>query len=135
MADTIQDFLADATMNSARELTEAFARLPEDKREYSPSGHARTAFDVVPECSLINGYMADVIASPGNSVDAFDQKSKSEAISRGWEHLRDLRSVNTEKLAAALRSVPTDTLDNEVEIPWGKQALKAFMTYPYWNMS
>jgi uncharacterized damage-inducible protein DinB len=137
MSNTLQEFLAVATQKASVELVAALQRLPEDKRDWSPAETARTAFDQVAECAILNGYTANLIQTrvwPSNGYDEF-LKAKTELLSQGWEALHALLQENTLKAIAAIRTTPDDVLQTEIELPFAKATLAEILAYPYWNMS
>ena len=137
MPNTLQDFLAQVTQKAADELTEAFLRLPEDKRAWSPDEKARTALDQAAECAILTGYTAGLIQSrtwQSNWAEAYP-KEKTELADQGWEPIHTLLQENTRKLIAVIRAVTDDALQVEVTLPWGPQTLAEIMAYPYWNMT
>ena len=108
MPNMLQDFLADATHKASTDLTEAFLRVPEDKRTWKPGDTARTALDQVAECALLNGYAAELIQTRQWAMNRFDtyRQEKAEAEGLGWDHLRELLEKNTSRVADAIRADP-----------------------------
>ena len=137
MPNMLQDFLADATHKASTDLTEAFLRVPEDKRTWKPGDTARTALDQVAECALLNGYAAELIQTRQWAMNRFDtyRQEKAEAEGQGWDHLRELLEKNTSRVADAIRSIPDDALDSEIETPGGKMTLAEIAARSYWNMT
>jgi len=137
MPNTLQEFLGAATQTAATDLAAAFLRLPDDRRDWRPEGQARSAFDQVAECALLNGRTADLIQTrvwPSGGFDEY-QREHVQAMGHSWETLHALLEQNTERVIATLREVPDDALSVEVEMPWGKQTLAQIIAYPYWNMT
>ncbi|HZP84342.1 MAG TPA: DinB family protein [Chthonomonadaceae bacterium] len=136
MPHTLQDFLADATQKAAADLEAALLRLPEDKRNWSPEGEARTALDMVAECAILNGTTADMIHTRTFPAD-FDYakfgKAKTQ-LAQDWNALRSLLQENTARAIEAIRTVPDEAVGIEVAMPWGPTTLARIMAYPYWNM-
>lgn len=137
MPGTLQTFLAESARKAADELTAALARIPEDKRNWSPGGQARTALDVFAECALLNGSTADSIRSRALAAEAMARypAEKDAAIAEGEAHLHELLARNTQVVIDAILETPDDALDTPVATPWQPMTLTDFLTYPYWNMS
>ena len=136
MPNTLQEFLATATQEAATELETALLRLPEDKRNWSPMGVARTALDMVAECAILND-ITDIVQSrtfPADFDFAALGRAKSE-LSQDWNALRSVLHENTSRAVAAIPTVPADDLSIEIEMPWGSVTLAQVISYPYWNMS
>lgn len=136
MPNTLQDFLAAATRKAAGDLAAALLRVPEDKRDWSPEGRARTALDQMAECALLNGYTVAMIQTrqwPDDAFAAYSQE-KAEAV-RDEAALNRLLQDNTERVVAAIGTVPDDALGHEIAMPWGAQTLAQIIAYPYWNMT
>jgi hypothetical protein len=133
---TMQEFLADATIHKAADLAAALNSLPEDKRNWTPMGDARTALDQVAECAIMNGGTADIIRTK-----KFLSDFSMESFAAARKHLSDnpdamhaLLKENTEKLAAVLRETTDEELDAEVQMPWGPMTIGQICAYPLWNM-
>jgi hypothetical protein len=137
MPNTLQDFLAVATQKDSMELMEAFLLVPEDKRTWKSEGTTRTALDQLAECALLNGYIADLIQTRKWTMNNFDifRQEKAAAEALGWDHLRELLEKNTSRVADAIRAVPDDALDSEIETPGGKMTLAEIAARSYWNMT
>jgi len=137
MTTTIQAFLAESTQKASTDILAVLLRLPEDKRNWSPGGTARTALDIVAECALNNRYGADLIKTHKwtmNDQDAYRQE-KADLVASGLESLEKLLEENTKYLIEAIEGVADDQLDVEVPTPFGNGPLSGIMRYPYWNMS
>ncbi len=137
MAKHLHDFLARATQKAMVALEAALARLPDDKRDWSPMGDARTALDMVAECALMNGSTAALIQTRVFPAD-FDWAAFGRAktdLAQDGNALQSLLHANTEKVIAALNAVAEEDLNVAVPMPWGLMALSEVMAYPYWNMS
>lgn len=137
MSKHLQEFLGRATRKAAADLEAALRRLPDDKRDWSPMGGARTALDMVAECAIMNGSTADLIQTrvfPADFDMAVFQHALTE-LSRAGNALVLRLHENAAKVAAVIESVEENDLDAEVMLPWGPMTLAQVMAYPYWNMS
>ena len=89
---TLQTFLAEATTKGATDLETALLRLPEEKRNWSAGGTARSALDMVAEVAILNGATADAIKAhtfpAGFDYEAFTRQ-KTE-LSQDWPALKSL---------------------------------------------
>jgi len=137
MSNTTQAFLADTTQRAVTSIATALLNLPEDKRNWSPGGNARTALDMVAECAINNDVTATLIEArrwADHDHGAYLAR-KADLVAAGWDAVKELLDKNTERLVAVIRAVPDDALDIPVETPYGGGPLSGIMTYPYWNMS
>lgn len=136
MLTPLQEFLTTATQKAAADLEIAFVRLPEDKRDWSPMGTARTAVDMLAECAIMND-VTGLIQNRAFPVD-FDyaefQRAKAE-LSQSWDALRSLLHANTSRGIAGIQTASADDLKAEIEMPFGTFTLAQIISYPYWNMS
>jgi len=91
----------------------------------------------VAECTLLNGYTADLIQTRTWQAGSFDKffAEKAEAVAQDWETLHLRLQENTSRVVAAIAAVPDETLTDEIEMPWRKQTLAEIIAYPYWNMT
>ena len=137
MPTTVQEFVADATLKASKDLTTAFLRIPEDKREWSPDGKARTALDQFAECALLNGYSAETLQTrqiTPSRMENFPQE-KDALKAQGWERVRARLEENTAKVADAIRAVTEEGLGAEVATPWRPMTVQEILAYPQWNMT
>ncbi len=134
---TLQEFFVGATRKAADDLEKALDRLPEDKRNFSPGGKARTALDMVAECAILNGITAQLVVERKveNEFDYAAFTRTKEMLAQNTDALHTLLNSSTEKFIAAISSVPTEDLSVELELPWGKMTMAQVIAYPYWNMS
>ncbi|MBA2637161.1 MAG: hypothetical protein H0U79_02875 [Solirubrobacterales bacterium] len=133
----MQEFLGRATQKASADLEASLLRLPENKRDWSPMGGARTALDMVAECAIINGSTVDLIQTRVFPAD-FDMAAFHQAraeLSRAGDVLMSLLHENAAKVAAVIEGVDENDLNAEVSMPWGPMTLAQVMAYPYWNMS
>lgn len=137
MTNEVQAFIADTTTKSYEELIEAYMKLPEEKQIWKPESTARTAKNQFSECCLINSYIADLILS---------QKIPDGLFAKYPEELARVENLDNESLTAMLKEsslaviasihkVESDSLNQEIELPWGIMTLSAIMAYPSWNMA
>ena len=137
MPTTVQDFLADATLKASKDLTTAFLRLPEDKRDWSPDGKARTALDQYAECALLCGYTAETIATrqvAAGSMENFPRE-KTELKAQDWEQIHALFQANAAKVVSAIRAVTEEGMGAEVSTPWRPMTVGQIVAYPQWNLT
>ena len=136
MANTVQSLLAGSVKTASDEVLAALLRLPEDKRNWSPGGIARTALDMVAECAINNRYTADLIQTRKWAIDDMEayNREKAEIAASGLESVTNLLKENTIYLVDVIERVKNEDLDEVVVIPYGTGPLSDIMTYPYWNM-
>ena len=134
---TLQEFFVTATRKAMTDLEKALTSLPEDKRNFSPGGSARTAADMAAECAILNGITAQVVVERKMAADFdYNEFTKTkDTLARKPEVLHTLLHSSTEKFIAAINSVPDEDLSVEIELPWGKMTIAQILAYPYWNMS
>lgn len=134
---TIHDFLTKATRKAADELIAAIARIPEEKRDWSPGGKARTALDLFAECAILNGYTAELIRTRVWSDENYASygTDKKKIYEMSPEEQTTALNESVEKVIVAIQAVPDDALGVMIDMPWGAQSLEEICAYPYWNMS
>lgn len=137
MSNVLQNFLADSAQEAMTELKTALLSLPEDKRNWSPQGNARTALDMVAECALLNGATVSILRDrvlPAEYADMAEFSRRKAEVCQNWDSLESLLEENTAKVVDAIRATPDEDLAEEVSMPWGAFSLKESASYPYWNM-
>ena len=136
MPHTLQAFFERSTTKAAEDLLEAINRLPEDKRAWSPMGDARTALNQLAECAILNGSTAEMLkthtfAMEGGFEAYFEERAKLAADETAC---KALFAENTAKAIAAIKEVPDEDLELQVNMPWGPMAVAQIVSYPFWNM-
>lgn len=137
MASSVQTFLAAAAQKAAGDLIAAVEALPERTRFFRPSDRGRSALDQAAECALLNGTVAGIIASrayPADySMEAYEREKAD--LAQDWPRTKALLQENTAKVVEAIRGVPDDALEQQIQMPWGPMTLSEIIAYPYWNMT
>jgi hypothetical protein len=135
MANTFSQFLVRAIPKAKDDLVDAVERLPEDKRNWSPSGSARTALDQAAECAILNGSTAQTLQTRtfDNEFMAVYEKQKADLVAQGWQAIKAKLDENTAKVVAAIGGVPESDFHQTISMPWGELSLEQIMSYPYWN--
>jgi hypothetical protein len=137
MSRTLQEYLAVSTQKAADDLMAALLRLPEDKRNWSPGGDARSALDMAAECAILNGNSSNVIKTrvfPADFDMAAFLRQKTE-LAQDLSAVQTLLQENTAKAIAIMRDCPDEDIETEIQMPWGPMTIRQIMGYPYWNMS
>ena len=136
MTKPLNDFLADATRKALISLEEAYLRLPEDKRNWSPMGSARTAADMLAECAVMNdvSYLIKNRKMPEDFDYSKFQLQKAE-LATNWEEMKKLLHESTERGIASIQTVSVEELQEIVPMPFGSFTIAQIISYPYWNMS
>lgn len=136
MATNLQQFLAESAEETAKNLETALNRLPEDKRNWSPMGDARTAMDMAAECAMLCD-VTDIVQSrsfPGGFD--FEQFGIRKAeLAKDPEATWALLHKNLARSVATIRAIPDEDLNIQIELPWGPSTIAQIIAYPYWNMS
>lgn len=135
MPGTLQQFLGNAIREQAKNLETAVNRLPEDKRDWSPMGDARSAMNMVAECAMLCDPTKIVTTRSFGDFDFVAyQKQRDELATNpavAWSTLWP----NVEAGIKTIQSVPDSDLDIEVTMPFGTFTIAQIISYPYWNMS
>jgi hypothetical protein len=127
MALSLQQLLANATIQAAAALEQALLQLPEDKRNWKSSEQSRSALDQVAECAIMNERVIDMIriqVFPANYAYIEYQQQILE-LGSDWPTLQKLLHENAAKVADVIRSISDDDLEAQSDS----------MNYPYWNMT
>jgi hypothetical protein len=134
---TIQEFLAKSTEVAVADLLTAFNLIPEDKRNWSAMGDARTVMDQMAEVAMLNGATADLMVSKKWPEQfSFEGYGKQKAeLAQDWNRVKAMLDENTAKAVATIRSIPDSDLAIEVQMPWGPMSVERMIAYPAWNMN
>jgi len=136
MTNTLQEFLVTATPKAAAALETALLRLPEDKRNWSPMGDARTALDMIAEVAMLND-IAEMVRNRAfpTDFDMDDYLEMKAALIGNWGKLQPLLHSSTAIAVETIATVPSEDLGIEIQMPWGPYSIAQIIAYPYWNMS
>lgn len=135
MSGTVQEFFAVASPKAAKDLEAALHRLPQEKRNASPGGKARTPADMVAECAILNGSTAEMLKTyrfPSFDPEAYEHQRNE--LCADEEKLIALLHENTVRAVTAIREVPDADLGIEIAMPWGSVTVAQLISYPFWNM-
>lgn len=131
----LQTFLTTAIPKATQDLETALERLPDEKRNWSAGGDARSALDMVAEVAILNGTTAQTIqnrAFPGPFDWAAYSRDKDE-LAGNWPALKARLDENSACVVEVIRALPDEELSVEAEMPWGAMTLAQLASYPYWN--
>lgn len=137
MSLSLQEFLAESAHKAAGELIKAFEALPEEKRGWSPEPGSRSALDQVAECALLCANAAELMQTRKWDTSWFESyfPLKERTTQQGWGAILPMLKQNAGKAAEAIRAIPGEELQQNVDMPWGSQTVAEIAAYPYWNMS
>lgn len=136
MSKSLHTFLTHVTPKAAKDLLAAYYSLPEDKRNWSPMGEARTATDMIAECAQMSD-VTDFIEARAFPAD-FDYAailSARSILARDPEGMIAMLHDSVARTLAAIETVPEEDIEIVIDLPWGALTLGEIMAYPYWNMS
>ncbi|MBC7808733.1 MAG: hypothetical protein H7145_21575 [Akkermansiaceae bacterium] len=127
---SFHNFLGPATQTAVTELISALARLPEDRRDWSPGSTARTATDQFAECVATNNYVARLIESCAEVPFESYEADKANAARVGGAE-RDLLLIESaDAVARAIQTTPDAELSTALEAPMGEQSLSEIADVP-----
>ena len=137
MSGSFQKFLSDALPKGAKDLIVALNRLPDDKRSWTPEPCSRSAIDMVAECAILGGTIAQILRERAFPLDFDMAKFMVEKADLQSDEAATiaLLEANTAQLVAAISSLPEDDLEEVVALPWGEMTMMQIANYPSWNLS
>lgn len=137
MPHTLQSMLATRSAKAADDLMAAFLALPEDKRDWKPTGDARSALNIMAECAILNGNAASTLVNRVFTMDGpMDEfHARRDKLAEDWQRCEALFTENTARLLKAIRETAADAIASSIETPWGPMELAEIASYPYWNMT
>ena len=132
---TLQNFLVTDIPSATAEAEAALMRLPEDKRDWSAGGDARSALDMLAEMAIVNGSAADMLETRSGmaNFDLAELERHKAALRADWPALKSLLDTNTARVVEAIRNLSDEDLKSELQMPWGPMPLEQIAAYPYWN--
>lgn len=133
---TLQGFLAEATLKSMESLIAAVERIPEDKRNWSPTEGSRSALDQAAECAMLSeGTLLRERKWPEDFNFEDYLTKKAALVEQGWPAVKALLQENVPKGVEVIRGVRDEEWENTIQMPWGPFTIAQIASYPYWNMS
>lgn len=138
MSHSLRTFLVRATEAARKDLCEAAASLPAERRGWAPASKARTALDQLAECAILNGVTAQLIER-GTWPEDFPveryETDKAALVAAGWDAIMERLERSTQQAVEAIGTVPESRLQEQIPMPWGPMTLEQIVSYPYWNMA
>ena len=120
-------FIANTARQMAQTITRSTPFVPQDKRNWSPMGAARTTVDVVQECAealeMFTKFMKTGQMPPMNK-EVF--AARAEALKKNPPKLEELfprLQKATEEYAQTVEKFPTEKLTQMVPSPFGGQQM------------
>lgn len=137
MPNTAQEYIARITVKAVSSLETALLHLPEEKRNWSPGGNARTALDMVAECAIMSDATITLLQTKvfDQSFDFTEYNRKRAELAQDWPTLQAQLHDSAARVAEAIRAIPDEDLTVVVTMPWGTNTIEDIAGYPYWNMS
>ena len=133
---SLQSFLADSTLKAMESLVAAVERIPEDKRNWSPSEGSRSALDQAAECAMLSeGTLLRERKWPEDFNFEEYLAKKAALVERGWPAIKAMLEENVPKGVEVIKGVRGDEWGNSIQMPWGPFTIAQVASYPYWNMS
>lgn len=131
---TLQEYLVSAIPKTIVDLEAALYRLPEDKRNWSPMGDARTALDMIAECALLTD-VTEIVTTRAFSANFNyeDYKKTKVELAADWARLQPMLHESAAKAVATIKTIPDGDLAIEIAMPWGPFTIAQVIAYPYWN--
>ena len=133
---TQQEYVASVTEQKVADLIAAYAKIPADKRDWSPGGNARTALDLYVECVIMNSYTVSMLQTHKWNDDNQSYEADKVAVAALPVEEQTARlTTGIQTVAAIIRTVPDEALPVVIAMPWGNSTLSEVAEYSYWNMS
>ena len=131
----LQTFLSTSIPQSAADLETALLRLPDDKRNWSAGGQARSALHMVAEVAVLNGDTADMIETRQGmtNFDVAELNRRIAELTGDWPALQAQLHQNSARVAAVVGALADEDFDAEIQMPWGAMTMAQMAEYPYWN--
>lgn len=135
-----QDQLVKATQRALEDVCRAALAVPEDQREWSPGGDARSVLSQMREMATAPGWFLPMVRD--RTVPEFDEHARREAIrlQRSFDRVEKCVEAAREgvsELCAAIAVFPDEALEDEMHVPFGGGAtmtLADVLDLPRWNM-
>ncbi len=116
----MQDLIVRQTQRSLDDLLRSIEALPEDKRDWSPGGEARSALDMLREVAWApTFYMPFLQPGEGDWGQGHEDIRAKSREPLSFEEGRELAFRANSELCAFISSVPDERLDEEVTLPFG----------------
>jgi uncharacterized damage-inducible protein DinB len=118
----------------------AVRATPEDKLEWKVLDKSRTVLDMLQECAQSPLWFAAMLEQRTGSVFDPAEYPNLQAERRAWSAEEAERRIheNSERLYAAIRSVPDEDLTQTISLPFGQNmvaSLTTVMALTYWNLT
>jgi uncharacterized damage-inducible protein DinB len=138
---TLQEQAARMTMEALVSLFRAARHVPEDKRDWSPGGAARSVNAQLAECAVSPELQSKLInGEPEESIVAAyheNVEKMKELEQLPFDDLYEISRFNYEALCEIIRLVLDDDLEDRFSLPFngGMNPTRADLIFvPYWNL-
>lgn len=133
----LQDQIVRQTQRALEEVLRAFEALPEDKRDWKPAEHSRSAMSQLQEIAVVPVFHEMLLQGSG-LPDGFhrDLQARAAALT-SFDECRSEAVRATAALCGAIASFPDERLDEEVTLPFGPgmtMTMADVLTQHHWNM-
>lgn len=117
----LQDQVVKLTQRAVEDVIRAVEAIPEDKRDWSPAPHTRSAMSQLKELSQSPALLTRVIGGdiPERFRDHAEENRASGAQSEDFAGLAATLRSETAKICSLVSSVDDEELEREITLPFG----------------
>ncbi len=134
-----QDYAIDATEGICKDLIVNARAVPADKLDWKPMDQARSALEVLQECSQSPSWFTGILQA--RSFPDFNPEMMEQAMAarKEWTTVDACERVmrqNLEQLYATIRDFPDTDLDIKITLPFGKNMVRSMAEIvmgQFWN--
>jgi hypothetical protein len=135
-----QDLVVRQTQKALDDVCRAALAVPEDRRDWSPMGEARSVLSQMREIATSGSFFLPIFRD--RTVPEFDRHAHREAM-RLRESFATVEACveaareSATELCAALAEIPDGALEEEMRLPFGggmTLTMADVMLMPHWNM-
>ena len=134
-----QDYVIELTDRACKDLVVNARALPADKLEWQPMDQARSALDILQECSQSPSWFTGILQA--KACPDFNPEMMQEAMTarKQWTTIDACERTmqqNLEQLYAVIRDYPDADLDVKITLPFGENMVRSMadmMMGQFWN--
>lgn len=130
----LQDQIVKITQHALDDVCRAALALPEEKRNWSPGGNARSALSQMREIAATPGVMLPILHG---AASAKHEHGKPPHAPETLEKCVDMARSEFGKMCQAISSFPDLRMDEEIQTPFGEESVMTMadaLMLPYWNV-
>ena len=130
----LQDQIVKITQHALDDVCRAASALPENKKDWSPGGSARSALSQMQEIAATPAVMLPILSGAASKKH---EHGKAPQAPDSIERCVEVARGEFGRLCQAISAFPDMRMDEEIQTPFGEESVMTMadaLMLPYWNL-